>query len=559
MQRRPLIAVLASCFALVCALGASAQSLPDPSDAKAVDKCAILIQRAGAKFAVKKLKTLAKCTDGIFKCLETKPGVPRCLEQARERCAEQLVAGTREEAKVVDAVVRKCGTDSTAEDLLAAAGFDAASLADACDHDFGLPLTDLTAIGSCLARQHACELEQLFALAAPRAATLLVAAGVDPIVRGGVACLTDYGGSAEHVSDPTGVGRPLTRCARGIENAVAKLVDASLKATGRCLDTLFTCAQVKTDPAAAPACAAKARKRCAVELANLGAAATRPAPAVASACEGLAIGDLRAPEGLRLDALDGDCAAIGAGPPVTLAAYADCLTRHARCTVARLAHFQSPRGESLLAAATGTSLLATLCASEAPAATPTVTAAPTDVPTPSATPSTTTTPVPTDTLLPFETATAPTPTTTGPTPIPTPGCADAYEPNAFPGSPMSLNAQCNGGCTDDGFDLLVTATIDTAADSDFYVVDVTDLPGHNFSLQARLSDVPDGTNYDLYFYRRDGAVFTELDHSTNDGTGSEAVSFDGDAGDNSGQYGVEVRRIAGSSCDPYQLEIENPN
>ena len=260
MPRR-FVAVALSSIAIVLALRVhtQAQSLPDPSRAKALDKCSILIERAGAKFAVKKLRTLAKCTDGVFKCLQTKPGVPRCLEQARDRCHEQLLAGAAEEAKVVDTVVRKCGSDSTADDLLTSAGLDIASFADECSQEFEITLTDLTSIGTCLARRHACELERLFASAAPRAATLLAVAGVDASLRSSLTCLTDHGGSDEHVSDPSGLGRPLTRCARALENATSKLVDASLKATGRCLDTLFTCAQVKTDPAAAPACAAKAR------------------------------------------------------------------------------------------------------------------------------------------------------------------------------------------------------------------------------------------------------------------------------------------------------------
>lgn len=548
--------VLVSLSSIACVLAmqfpTQAQSLPDPSRAKALDKCHILIERAGAKFAVKKLKTLGKCTDGIFKCLQTKSGVTRCLEQARERCNEQLIAGAAEEAKVVDTVVRKCGSDSTADDLLTPAGLAVASLADECSQHFGISLSDLTSIGTCLARRHACELERLFASAAPRAASLMAVAGVDATLRSTLTCLTDHGGSDEHVGDPSALGRPLTRCARAVENATSKLADASLKATGRCLDTLFTCAQVKNDPAAAPACAARSRKRCAVELANLTAAATRPGPALASACGAVAIDLLRADEGLRLSTLDTECTAIGAGAPTTLAAYADCLTRQTRCAVAHLARVKSPRGERLLFGATGTSLLATLCPSEGPPAVPTPTATATDLPSASPTPTAT----PTTTA----TSTDPTPTATGPTPTSTPGCADAYEPSSFADAPVDVSGQCSSGCTDDGFDIIVDATIDGPDDaSDFYVVDVTDLVGNHFALQARLSDVPDDTNYDLFLYELDGATFIELDRSTNDGTGSETVAFSGNGDDKSGRYGIEVRRIEGSSCELYRLEIENPN
>jgi hypothetical protein len=101
---------------------AGAQGLPDPARAKALAKCHVVVERSGAKLAVKKLKSLAKCADGILKCLQTKPGVTRCIDQGRERCAEQLRVGAAEEAKIVDAVVRKCGSDLSVDDLLASAG-----------------------------------------------------------------------------------------------------------------------------------------------------------------------------------------------------------------------------------------------------------------------------------------------------------------------------------------------------------------------------------------------------------------------------------------------------
>ena len=99
------------------------------------------------------------------------------------------------------------------------------------------------------------------------------------------------------------------------------------------------------------------------------------------------------------------------------------------------------------------------------------------------------------------------------------------------------------------------------ADSDFYTIDVSDLPGHSFSLNARLSDIPNGNNYDLHLYRKNGNTFEELDvnHGTNGGSQDETVSFGDNAPDNSGTYGLEVRRVSGASCELYKLEIDNPN
>jgi hypothetical protein len=536
-------------------LPAHSQGLPDPQAAKALDRCHVVIQRTGAKLAVKKLKSLAKCTDGILKCVETKPGIQRCLDQARERCAEQLRAGAAAEATLVDAVARKCGSDLPLADLVDPLGLDVASLRQDCQDRFGIVLSDMTEVGRCLARQHACELEQLAPVAAPRAAGLLQAAGVDATARAALGCLTEHGGTDEHVSDARNVGRPLERCARAIDNAALKLVDTSLRDVGSCLGALFTCVQVKNDPAAAPACKAKAQKRCVVEIANLGTAAGRPAAALASACGAIDADLLRAPEGLRLAALDAECTALGAGAPTTLAAYAECLTRRHRCGVAALARAASPRADELLAGI-GTSLGALLCPSLAP--TPTGSAA---LPTPTATLGSST-PGATETALlptPTPTPTALAPTANAPTATPTPSCADVYEPDAFPNAPADLNGQCGVGCTDDGFQLVVAGTIDVAGESDFYVLDVQDLPGHSFALQAQLSDIPHGTNYDLFLYRFDGTNYVLLDSGTNNGTGSETVGHSPSGDGASGRYGIEVRGISGVSCDPYRLEIENPN
>lgn len=552
MPRSIRMLVVATFVVHVGAVGA--ESLPDPSHAKALDKCHIVLGRTATKVAVKKLKSLAKCSNGVLKCVETKPGDAHCFARAAERCREQLTAGAAAEAAIVDVVVRKCGSDLAVDDLLDAAGLDVASLADECQQRFGLGLTSLTDVGTCLARQQACELERGLAIETPRTASLLAVAGVDPTAIADLACLTDFGGADEHVADPRAVGRPLERCARAISNAGLKLVEASRTSIGRCLETLFTCVQVKNDDAAAPACQVKAEKRCAVELANLAAAAGDPGRALASACGALGDDVLRAPEGLRLSALDAVCGEAGTGPVTSLTAYAACLTATHRCSVAALTRFTSPRADELLARV-GTSLGGALCPALAPTPTATAlvgTATPTD---PLVTPTASGATVPGATPTPTPVASA-----TAPTASPTPTCADAYEPSAFADAPVAVDGQCGGGtCTDDGFDILVQGTIAVAGETDFYVLDVVDLVGHNFALTARLTDVPDDTNYDLHLYRLEGGTWAELDASSNDGTGAEVVSFSGGSGDQSGRYGVEVRGIEGTSCAAYRLTIENPS
>ena len=103
----------------------------------------------------------------------------------------------------------------------------------------------------------------------------------------------------------------------------------------------------------------------------------------------------------------------------------------------------------------------------------------------------------------------------------------------------------------------MSANIDTDRDDDFYTFDVQELTGNGFSLRVQLGDVANGADYDLYLYRWNGAAFDQVDSSTNTGSATESACYDGTGGDDSASYGVEVRRVAGSSCDPYTLEIKD--
>ncbi|MCC6847577.1 MAG: hypothetical protein IT294_03680 [Deltaproteobacteria bacterium] len=551
-------------LAMVLALGLAAattrvdaQALPDPARAKAANKCQIILERTGTDVAVETLDALRDCVGPILKCVQTKPGDAGCLGRARKGCDEQLELAAAEKARMVDAVARKCAADLTFEEMMDQLGLDFGSLRAECGAEFGIDVVDVATLGQCVARQHACELERMFAFEMPRAASLLEVAGVDPARRDALACLTPYGGVGADVGDPRTVGRAVEKCAQTIMNAGGKLVDASLKALGRCLDTTFTCVQVKSDPSTLPACLEAARKRCDVEFANLNAASTRPDAALQKTCGDVDYATLRAASGLLLEALATDCALLGGAEPTTLSAYAECLVRSHRCGVAELSRFKAPRAEALLGAV-GRSLNE-VCGLPTPTPTATVTPTPTvtttAVATSTALPATMTPPVlatPTPTLAATVT---PTPTATA-----TP-CQDAFEPNQFPQQGRALDVQCPGGCTDDGYDLVVHGNIGDATDGDFYVWNVTDLPRHDFQIVAQLKNVPKGADYDLYLYRWSGDAFEPIGASTNDRDSNETIRYDGLAADetNSAQYGIEVRRVSGSSCAPYTLAVEDGN
>jgi len=538
---------------LAVAPSVGAQGLPDLGQAKAANKCSIIIERTGTDVAVETLDALRDCVGPIVKCVQTKPGDAGCLDTARKGCNDQLDVAAEENARLVDVIARKCASDLTVEEMLDPLGLDYASLQAECKKDFGVTVTDPTTLGQCLAHQHACELERMFAVEMPRAASLLEVAGVDPAKRDALACLTPYGGDGSDVGDARGIGRTVAKCAGSIMNAGTKLVDASLKALGRCLDTTFTCVETKSDPSTLPACLVAASKRCDVEFANLNNASAKTGVALGKTCGDVDFETLRAASGLLLEALATDCELLGGDDPSTLEAYTDCLVRSHRCGVAELSRFKAPRAEALLNSV-GRSLN-DVC----PRPTPTPTATATPTPTVTATGLATSTAPATATPPPAATAT---PTTTPtPTPTSTP-CNDAFEPNEFPANGRSLNEQCGAtGCTDDGYELDVTGNISSSTDNDFYTWDVVDQLQDNFQIIAQLKNLPKGVNYDLYLYKWNGAAFEQLDASNEVRDSNETVRYDGvdEDGANSGLYGIEVRRVSGSSCTPYTLEVQDGN
>ena len=577
MQSPPAVRMLALAVMLTAAVGttpsAQAQSLPDPDRAKLANKCHATIARTSAKVASETLDALRDCARPLTKCVQTKPGDIGCLARARKGCNKQLAAAAAEQTRLVDTIARKCASDLSVSEMLDARGLGFDAIGAECASAFGVDVSDAISLGRCLAMHHACAIERTFAVAMPRTAGLLAFAGVDPARRAALACLMPHGGGGEHVGDPGGLARRIEKCAATVMTASAKLVDASTKALGRCLDTVFTCVQVKTDPIAQPVCLARARARCDGEFANIAAAAARPAVALAKTCATVDFAQLRDASGQLLDAVGADCAAIG-GDAATLGGYADCLARTHRCAVAELARFHAPRAEALLASvgrslteiggspptpvatstASGLSTPNTTATAGTPsAATPTTTATPTSTPTATDTPTPTATPTATVTATPTATTT-PTPTVTA-----TP-CHDLFEPSAFPDAPRALDAQCPGGCTDDGYELTVAGNIHAPDDGDFYVWSVADLVGHHFQIVAQLKNLPKDVNYDLHLYRRNGDVFEEIGASTNARDANELIVYEGhgEDGTNGAQYGVEVRAVSGSACTPpYTLEIKD--
>ena len=88
-SRSVLAAVVLSVALVGTSLGASAPGSPG---AKLASKCQQTIGKANAKFLAARGKRLAACSQGVLKCLQTKPADAKCLTKASAGCEKQLGA-----------------------------------------------------------------------------------------------------------------------------------------------------------------------------------------------------------------------------------------------------------------------------------------------------------------------------------------------------------------------------------------------------------------------------------------------------------------------------------
>jgi hypothetical protein len=159
--------------------GGSGDGLGDPTGAgKAFDACDKTLVATGAKLLDKRIKTFTKCVDLVFACLQKKPGDDECLVAAETKCDAAVAKLDKDQAKLGGAIAKKCGTPELAFAILAAPlGGNVEGLASMCA-DLGVdPLASLADYQTCLLRRHACVVDDLLQLEAPRAAELLAIVG----------------------------------------------------------------------------------------------------------------------------------------------------------------------------------------------------------------------------------------------------------------------------------------------------------------------------------------------------------------------------------------------
>lgn len=335
------------------------------ADPKSVAKCQGALAKAGAKFVAKKLATLAKCTDGVFTCIQTvdeTAGAKRtaCIEKARAKCAGAFGAITAARQAFLAGATKSCaGLDAaqlTGNDGLGYTAVDCTA--------FGGAVTDLPSLTSCLAKQHDCLASQIFQLQVPRVLELLQftppdAVTVAPADADALACLDATGGTGADVNDVV-LGKSVAKCQKAVAKIGAKLATQRLGALAKCVDAVFVCAATKTGDDLA-ACNAKAKAGCTKAFAKNDDQGEAAEAATGKACGDAAVFPaFVAPEGGNLDALRPSNLATGprtartlsgfCSPLVTVDDYERCLIAHVFGLAEELFTFEAPRTQSLLTA-----------------------------------------------------------------------------------------------------------------------------------------------------------------------------------------------------------------
>jgi hypothetical protein len=331
---------------------------------KPVLRCQKAIRFAGTRFANQLRTSLQKCTDGVFLCLQQKPGDAACLIKAKARCAKQTAAlqigPTNLDERLGAKIAKGCGPKKPG--LL-----PVVSGADLCDdaglgfgHDVAVCATPqspalLAAVTQTLAEEHRCRSVQLFATDVPRAAELLTAGGVD------VSTLPCLGATGNFQYLGLGESAPVVKavvaCQKGIGAAGARFVKQVLAADQRCAEGVAQCLQTKPGDAK---CLAKAKTTCGKVTSKLyNGAQSREAKlrtSVARACGSttpgkaprVALTDLRSALGVGYDALQTNCAQLGVAGLSSVDDVSECLFRQHVCRADQLLTSETPRAHELL-------------------------------------------------------------------------------------------------------------------------------------------------------------------------------------------------------------------
>jgi hypothetical protein len=352
-----------------------------PLSIRAKLKCQTAIRKVSRTFVRKKLSILDKCATKVLKCIQTVPDGDKqqeCVAKAGEKCAKPdggaFAKIASEEERMIFTIRKACAVNGlTLDDMRGPDGLGFENLEKECGS-----LASVEEIAECIAGQHGCEAERMFAVQEPRAHELIAeAVEAAGLTAPPLACLEDLG-DGENLDDPKGDGKLVVQCESTIQKAARTFIEEKLKVLGSCVDRAFLCVQVKEGADREICITAQAARFCRSEFARVRTAEDAVSPAVDKKCAldpgfyGVA---LSVPNGANLAGPTTACGDVGADP-ATYDGYKACLVAQHEQRVDQLQRFAMPRTDELLALC-GCDLDTLTCGLPTPTITPTPTVTPT--------------------------------------------------------------------------------------------------------------------------------------------------------------------------------------
>jgi len=154
-------------------------------------------------------------------------------------------------------------------------------------------------------------------------------------------------GGGQGLQDPTGAGKALVKCQKGLQKAGVAFVTKKLGRMSKCLGAVASCIQLGK-----PGCDVKATATCTKQLDGIGDDEAKVRGAVAKACGGvpapLSPSQLQDAIGLGFGAEAGDCAARGVPTLENAEDIGNCVVAQHECRIEEIAGAIVPRAREYL-------------------------------------------------------------------------------------------------------------------------------------------------------------------------------------------------------------------
>jgi hypothetical protein len=160
-------------------LGGPGEGVEDVKLGRRIAQCEEGVTKAAGAFVATKLKTIGRCLDAVFACVQLAPHDDgSCLTKARGICDNAFAAVGANALKVESAVTKSCVAIAF-DQLLADTGVDYQAV---IDEEICLPfgvggIATVPHYATCLYRQHECIGDDILRFTVPRAAELLALVG----------------------------------------------------------------------------------------------------------------------------------------------------------------------------------------------------------------------------------------------------------------------------------------------------------------------------------------------------------------------------------------------